>query len=163
MVSISDLGAIGEFVGSLAVLATLAYLTIQTRAARISTDLQTTLTVVTINAMATSAILSSNPESSNIVAKAAAGTTLEGPELLTYGQLMQVQVVQPLAAILQSSPSATQTNVLKGFENYLGSIWDDPNFRKLWDAGFWRGSPDNVIGLIESYKESASGPNGDLS
>ena len=161
--SISDLGAIGEFVGSLAVLATLAYLTIQTRAARISTDLQTTLSVVTINAMATSAILSSNPESFKAVAKAAAGTTLEGPELLTYGQVMQVQVVQPLAAILQSAPSATRTRVLAGFENYLGSVWDDPNFRKLWEGGFWSKSTDSVIGFIESYKESASRPNGDLS
>ena len=74
--SIQDLGAIGEFVGSLAVLLTLGYLAVQTRASRQATDLQTFLTISNNGSSVFATLLASNPDALQIFRRGSLETIL---------------------------------------------------------------------------------------
>ena len=100
--TISDLGSLGEFVSSFAVLATLAYLALQTRSARQATNLQTLMHIAGSMGSVSAGLLASDPDSLNVVARAKAGERLEGKSLTSYGEYINGLFVYSLGGLLEA-------------------------------------------------------------
>jgi hypothetical protein len=154
-VSINDLGSLGEFIGSLAVLLTLGYLAIQTRATRQATDLQTYLAVGINASTVFAALLSSNPDAFQIWTRGIAGEPLDESELPVFGTVLTNVTVTPYASILHAAPSPTRAGALEGYQGLIAECWGNPNFLKLWDAGFWSYLIDDQRRAIEQHRKAS--------
>ena len=153
--SINDLGSLGEFVGSFAVLLTLGYLAIQTRATRQATDLQTFLAVSSNASSVFAALVSSNPDAFQIWTRGIAGEPLDESELPVFGTVLDITTVNPYASILHAAPSPTRARALEGYEALITGWWENPNFLKLWDAGFWSYLIDDQRRSIEQHRKAS--------
>ena len=150
--SIQDLGAIGEFVGSLAVLLTLGYLAVQTRASRQATDLQTFLTISTNTSSVFATLLSSSPDAFEIYQKGNAGEHLDESELAVFGAIVNGVNINPYACLLHAAPSPTRARALDGYQPSINSLWVNPNFIELWEAGYWSYLPKHQRAGIEGKR-----------
>ena len=125
------LGNYGEFIGALAVLSTLMYLAIQTRATRTSTELQTFMASMASSMSTTNGILSSNPESGEAYVKGMAGVELSGREL-TYFYMTYTTTLSQIATIIESPATAGKQRMLGHWKKALIPWWSNPNFVKLY-------------------------------
>ena len=150
--SIQDIGALGEFLGSVAVLLTLVYLAVQTRASRQATDLQTFLALSNNGSSVFATLLASNPEALEIFWKGNAGEPLDERELRIFATIVDGVTVNPYASLLHASPSPTRASALDGYQGLIQSLWENPNFLKLWEAGYWSYLPEHQRAGIESNR-----------
>ena len=150
--SIQDIGALGEFIGSLAVLLTLGYLAVQTRASRQATDLQTFLTISTNTSSVFATLLASNSDAFQIYEKGNAGEHLDESELSIFGAIVNGVIINPYACLLHAAPSPTRARALDGYQPSINSLWENSNFIELWEAGYWSYLPDHQRAGIESNR-----------
>ena len=152
--SIQDIGALGEFVGSLAVLLTLGYLAVQTRASRQATDLQTFLTVSGNAGNVISGLLSTNPDAFDVWMKGHSGEPLDERELQMFGLMLETISINGFACLLHASPSPTRSRALAGYAGLITQTWENPNFVALWEGGFWAALSEDQRTAIESYRSA---------
>ena len=153
--SIGDLGSLGEFIGSIAVLITIGYLAIQTKANRQATELQTFMALNTISATVMGGLLSSKEQALDVWQNGNLGTKqLEDEDLNLYGAIASTLLVTPLASILHAAPSRARDQALAGYEGLIKQAWTNSNFVALWDAGFWSYLIDDQREAIERYRDS---------
>ncbi len=150
--SIQDFGAIGEFVGSIAVLLTLGYLAVQTRASRQATDLQTFLAVSNNASSVFASLVSSNPDAFQIFQRGNAGEPLDESELPIFGTIVDIVQVNPYSCLLLAAPSPTRARALDGYQATISGLCRNPNFLKLWEAGNWSYLPERARAAIESHR-----------
>ena len=150
--SIADLGSLGEFVGSFAVLLTLGYLAIQTRATRQATDLQTLMALNSMSSTVIAGMLATKSDALEIFSRGNGGEPLNDADLNVFALIYTTQVVGPVSSILHAAPSPTRTMTLSGFEGLLQASWRNPNFTALWAAGFWSYLPEDSRKAIENYR-----------
>jgi hypothetical protein len=150
--SIADLGSIGEFVGSFAVLLTLGYLAIQARATRQATDLQTMMALNSMSSTIIAGMLTTKSDALEIFFRGNGGEPLNDGDLNVFAVIYSALVVTPVASILHAVPSPTRTRTLSGFEKLLQAGWRNPNFTALWNAGFWSTLPEDSRKAIENYR-----------
>ena len=150
--SIQDFGAIGEFVGSIAVLLTLGYLAVQTRASRQATDLQTFLAVSNNASSVFATLVASNPDAFQIFQRGNAGEPLDESELPIFGTILDIVAVNPYSCLLLAAPSPTRARALEGYDTLMSSVWDNPNFVQLWESGQWSYLPEASQVAIEGYR-----------
>ena len=82
--TVQDLGALGELLGSIAVLLTLVYLAVQTRATRNAMELQTMMAASIPSMEINNAVLGSSQECAGALFKALDGEDLSDKELQFY-------------------------------------------------------------------------------
>ena len=150
--SIADLGSIGEFLGSFAVLVTLGYLAVQTRAARQATEFQTLMALNNMHSTGIGGIISTKPDALEILSKGNSGEPLDDDELNAYALMHNSLLINPYASILHAGPSPTRTRTLSGFDRLIKANWQNPNFVALWDAGFWSYLSEEQQNAIESHR-----------
>jgi hypothetical protein len=147
------LGNYGEFIGALAVLMTLIYLAMQTRATRISTELQTYMASMATSIATTNALLSSTPASGEAYVKGMSGVELSDEEL-TYFWMTYTNTLSQVATIIESPSTAGKQRMLGHWEKSLGSWWSNPNFLRLYDGGGFAYFPHSAISFLESTRPS---------
>lgn len=152
--SIADLGSIGEFLGSFAVLVTLGYLAVQTRAARQATEFQTLMALNSMHSTVIVGIISTKPTALEILFRGNSGEVLDDDELNAFALMHNTLLINPYASILHAVPSATRTRTLSGFENLIEASWQNPNFVALWHAGYWSYLSEEQQKAIESHRVS---------
>ena len=153
--TIQDMGAAGEFVGSIAVLFTLVYLAYQTRAARHATELQMVIAashpVIEIN----NAIVGSSPECADAIFKGRNGQELTDRELSFYATVTY-SYISTLTTLFLAPDSAGKQRIIAGYDFAIRSWWSDSNFIKLCKTGFLLPFPAAVREHIESFRPASS-------
>ena len=145
------LGNFGEFIGALAVLFTLIYLAVQTRATRTSMELQTFMASMATSMATTNAILSSNPESGEAYAKDLSGLEVSGREL-TYVWMVYANNLSQVATIIESPDTAGKQRMLRHWKKSLAPWWNNPNFAKLYNSGAFANFPESAITFLEGAR-----------
>ena len=102
--TVQDLGALGELLGSIAVLCTLVYLALQARATRSAMELQTMMAAIIPSMEINNTVLGSSQECADALFKAFDGEDLSDKELYFYTMFIANHLMA-LATVFMS-PSA---------------------------------------------------------
>lgn len=149
--SIVELGALGEFVSALAVLATLLYLAVQVKATRNAMQEQSFQSATQASADLSIALLSEDPRSPHAVAKGSTGEALDNSEETLYRYALSPPVWQ-LAVAFESPPSKHRDRLLGNYAATLDYWWANPNFRKAWNERFRATLTSEFVEFVESFK-----------
>jgi len=160
--SIQDLGAIGELVGAVAVIATLIYLAIQTRQSRIAVEqtakfagLQATATLMG-NYNHWRELLLSNSEFASILVKANKGADLSEEEKIQLAAIFQELFLAGAFAYLSSQKSGSLQPVSSDVDYLIGYLRENPSGVEIWHkfkSTVQKVSPEFAAAIDRSLEE----------
>ena len=148
--TIGELGSLGEFVGSMAVLVTLIYLAIQTRISRQVIQSQ----AIALSAGTTASgvyTLASNPATALAWTRGIDGEALKEEEAAVFRMLLLGALVSLDGAII-SAQRFENSELNTVWSKAIRSYWASPAFRKVWESGYLQANISNsTIEFVEAH------------
>ncbi len=150
--TVQDLGALGELVGSIAVLCTLVYLAVQARATRSAMELQTTMATTIPAIEINNTVLGSSQECADALFKAFDGGDLSDKEHYFFTMYITNHLMA-LATVLVSPSAPGRQQMIEGYEPTIKTWWANPNFIRPHDQGGLANFPTDVLRFVEDKRQ----------
>ena len=150
--TVQDLGALGELLGSIAVLLTLVYLAVQTRATRNAMELQTMMAATIPSMEINNAVLGSSQECAGALFKAFNGEDLSDKELQFY-RFYIYNHLTALATVFLSPSAPGRQHIVEGYEATIDMWWANPSFTRVFDQGGFANFPAELLRFVEDRRQ----------
>ena len=150
--TVQDLGALGELLGSIAVLCTLVYLALQARATRSAMELQTMMAATIPSMEINNTVLGSSQECADALFKAFDGEDLSDKELYFYTMFIANHLMA-LATVFMSPSAPGRQQIVESYDPTIKAWGANPNFPRVYDQGGLANFPADVLRFVEDKRQ----------